>query len=195
MLRGIDVSAHQGEIAWIKVAGAGFSFAFMKAAEGATIGDPFFASNWSGALYAGLARGAYHFLTAGPSAEEQARAFLRIYPGGGELPPVLDVERGLDGSDPSPEAALVWIDRVKQETGVMPMIYCSPSFADTHGFARHAFNMCDLWIAHWDPPYGPSLAAPRVPRPWKDWRVWQRRTELVTGIHGPVDVNEMRAWT
>ena len=39
-VRGIDVSHHQGEIDWAKVAGAGVRFAYLKATEGRDLRDP-----------------------------------------------------------------------------------------------------------------------------------------------------------
>lgn len=129
LLEGIDVSSWQGEIDWSRVAGSGKVFAWIRASFGTT-SDEHFAANWSGAMYlAGMSRGAYHFMTnAVPAA--QAYAFLRSYPGAGELPPVLDLERGLNGSAPDPAAALEWIEIVREELGVQPMVYCSPAFAD-----------------------------------------------------------------
>ncbi len=148
-----------------------------------------FAANWSGALHlGGMDRGAYHFFTATSSAEEQARAFLKSYPGAGELPPVLDLERGINGSAPRVEEALRWIEIIREHLGVMPMIYCSPAFADAHSFGEHEeLAECDLWVAH----YG--VDHPRVPRPWSSWRAWQRGTGRVAGIKGLVDLDLLQA--
>lgn len=180
---GIDVSAHQGRIDWPTASGE-VSFAWMKATEGSTLVDARFAENWSGALYAGVPRGAYHFFTSASTGRAQAEAFLRIYPGGGELPPVLDFERGADGRFGKPEEALAWLEIVERETGVRPMVYCSPAVADVF-LQDEAFAAFDLWIAH----YG--VSAPRVPKPWSAWHVWQRGVGRVGGIAGPVDLDIM----
>ena len=50
---GVDVSAHQGEINWAKVADDDIGFTYIKATEGGDFEDPRFASNWRGAAEAG----------------------------------------------------------------------------------------------------------------------------------------------
>ena len=65
---GIDVSKHQGEIDWPKVAASGVRFAILRAGYGntATQADPYFAANYTGAKAAGLKVGAYWYsLSAG----------------------------------------------------------------------------------------------------------------------------------
>jgi lysozyme len=44
---GIDVSNHQGAIAWDRVAGDRISFAYVKASEGPDFVDARFADNWA----------------------------------------------------------------------------------------------------------------------------------------------------
>lgn len=193
LLQGIDVSSNNGPIVWDLVAAAGISFAWMKATEGATEIDKNFVRHWSGALYAGVQRGAYHFFTATSAPADQAATFLRIYPGAGELPPVLDLERGLRGETPSIRQALTWIEIVRRELGVTPMVYLSPAFAAealARGDMPEEIGTCDLWLAEW------SGAEPaRVPWPWSTWRAWQRSsTGRVAGIAGPVDLDVLRAW-
>ena len=55
---------------------------------------PTFAHNWAGARAAGMARGAYHFMTWCSTAAEQARWFVqqRARRSDDALPPVLDLE-------------------------------------------------------------------------------------------------------
>ena len=93
VIEGIDVSHYQGTIDWSKVAGAGKTFAFIKASDGTVGADPTFAYNWSRARQAGLRRGAYHFFRPITDALQQAQHFLRqLGDDHGELPPVLDFE-------------------------------------------------------------------------------------------------------
>jgi GH25 family lysozyme M1 (1,4-beta-N-acetylmuramidase) len=89
------------QISWEKIKGSGITFTYAKASDGDNI-DLSFRRYWSdlkklhdaNLLY----RGAYHFLRATPSAEEQAATFLSaIGVVGGkkppdQLPPVLDLE-------------------------------------------------------------------------------------------------------
>lgn len=57
---GIDVSMYQCHIDWPIVAQSK-KFVFIKATDGATFVDPYFAFNWSSAKKVGMIRGAYHF--------------------------------------------------------------------------------------------------------------------------------------
>ena len=57
---GIDVSAHQGTIDWVRAARDGITFAYVKTTEGRDFTDERFDENWR---EAGLDRGAYHFFT------------------------------------------------------------------------------------------------------------------------------------
>ena len=59
-VRGVDVSRYQGEIDWGWLS-RGLSFAFIKATEGASTIDPYFALNFENAAKTGLVTGAYHF--------------------------------------------------------------------------------------------------------------------------------------
>ena len=92
-VRGIDVSHHQGAVAWSAVRAAGIEFAFIKASEGADHRDREFAESWRRAQEAGVARGAYHFFTFCTSGLAQAENFIAAVGSSfGELPPVADVE-------------------------------------------------------------------------------------------------------
>lgn len=76
---GIDVSSHQGEIDWAKVAADGIDFAIIRAgyrgygAEGQINADEYFEANVKGALENGLEVGVYFFsqaITPGEAQEE-----------------------------------------------------------------------------------------------------------------------------
>lgn len=58
---GIDVSEHNGEIDWKKVAEEGISFAIIRAGYGSAYLDSRFYENVNGALEAGMKIGVYHF--------------------------------------------------------------------------------------------------------------------------------------
>ena len=79
--RGVDVSVHQGEIDWTKVADAGIEFAMIRVgyrgygSEGKMMGDTYFQRNIQGALDAGLKVGVYYFSQA--VTVEEARDLLR----------------------------------------------------------------------------------------------------------------------
>src|SRR5262245_17581145 len=77
---GIDVSAHQGDIEWTRVAADDIEFVYVKATEGRDFVDARFAANWWDAGAAGLDRGAYHFFTLCTPGTAQAEHFLSIAP-------------------------------------------------------------------------------------------------------------------
>ena len=100
---GIDVSSHQGTVNWTRQAGAGKTFAYVKATEGTSYRNPYFRSQYTGSLRAGMIRGAYHFASpSGSSGRTQARYFVRYGGGwtadGRTLPGVLDIEYNPYGS-------------------------------------------------------------------------------------------------
>ena len=77
---GIDVSHHQGDIDWARVADDDITFAYIKATEGGDFVDAQFADNWEQAGANGVDRGAYHFFTLCRPGLEQAENFLRVVP-------------------------------------------------------------------------------------------------------------------
>lgn len=92
-IRGIDVSHHQKEIAWQRVAADDVSFAIIKASEGGDWVDRLFARNLQEARAAGLAVGAYHFYRFCRPPADQAKNFIDTVPRDQPLlPPVVDIE-------------------------------------------------------------------------------------------------------
>lgn len=58
---GMDVSSHQGNVDWASWWGQGMKFAYVKATEGTTYKNPYFAQQYNGSYNVGMIRGAYHF--------------------------------------------------------------------------------------------------------------------------------------
>lgn len=99
-VRGIDVSHHQKEIDWKRVAADDVDFVFMKATEGGDWVDRLFQRNLAEARAAGLRVGAYHFYRFNKTGAEQARNFLATVPRDADLlPPVVDIEFSGNGAD------------------------------------------------------------------------------------------------
>src|SRR5688500_10919699 len=123
---GIDVSYYQGDIAWSRVRRAGVRFAFIRVSDGTSVPDTKFEWNWRVAKRARVLRGAYQFFRPAESAIDQASlltATLRTH-GRGELPPVLDIE--VTGGLPLASVvanARVWIEHVRAQLGVEPIVY------------------------------------------------------------------------
>jgi GH25 family lysozyme M1 (1,4-beta-N-acetylmuramidase) len=179
---------HGQPINWNKVAKAGKSFAIVKATEGTTYINPYFAgpyaADYADALSAGLVHGAYHFARPTEpviaSAKAQAKFFAQtIGPvtTPKTLPPALDLEvtGGLN-----PGQLVTWAQEFLIEmrtlTGRTPMLYTYPDFwindlRDPSALARYP-----LWMAE----YKVSTA------PVAD--LWQyTSTSHIKGIVGDVD--------
>jgi len=200
---GIDVSDHQGSIDWYHVAGAGYSFAFVKATEGegwtgdAAARQQNFETNMQGASSVGMLVGAYHFARPdlGNSAADEARWFVdvagdHIKPG--YLRPVLDIEVGADtlGNVALSRWVSEWIETVISETGVEPLIYTSADYAGNYLDA--SLTRYDLWVAQWtyDTTTSPNTGI------WDECVFWQYSDEgSVPGISGNVDLDIFSGWT
>ncbi len=182
---GIDVSYYQDAIDWPRVRRAGIRFAFIRLSDGPTLRDPMFATNWAEARRAGIVRGAYQFFR--PDQDVVAQADLMIAAmrgrGRGELPPTLDIEvdAGLS-ADQLAARARIWIDRVRAQLGVEPIVYTGGDLWRGGGAAPLATQ--PLWIAHY------TQGCPSIPAPWPRWTFWQTTNAgAVPGILGPVDLD------
>jgi len=179
MAKGIDVSHYNGTVDWGLVAGAGVSFAYIKATQGTGFVDPLFSENLSGAAAAGLQHGVYHYLTPGDQAEDQAAHFLKsIQDKVGELPPAVDVEAtyaepggpDLWGEIPLEERVekiVKFCDAVAAATGATSVLYASPSYITDMLGSDERLAKLGLWVAE----YG--VSSPRIPAPFKTHLCWQ----------------------
>lgn len=92
-VRGIDVSAYQGDIDWELLSQQEIDFTFIKATEGSDFQDKLFAYNLENAMKTELQVGAYHFFSYDSQGETQAYNFINTVPKlEGMLPPVIDIE-------------------------------------------------------------------------------------------------------
>jgi lysozyme len=184
-VQGIDVSHHQGDIDWSKVARNGVHFVYIKATEGADFRDKKFQDNWRAASAAGVKRGAYHFFTFCRPAEAQARNFIAAVPHEqGALAPALDLEFGGNcATRPSVSEAkarlATYSDAIFAAFEARPVLYVTDEFLRTYESAlpQHA----GLWIRSiaWRPLWSRY-----------EWVYWQYHNRgHVDGIDGPVDLN------
>ena len=160
MLRGIDVSTHQGTIDWAKVKADGIDFAIIKATQGRSVSnaslrnftDSRFAQNIVDANRCGIRTGVYHFLTALTVTEamQEAEYFLSViepYRYFIELWAVVDVE---DDRMPRDKTLLTQIvntfcSRV-QSAGYLPMVYTNPDWLKNR---LNDVSYWDLGLALW----------------------------------------------
>jgi lysozyme len=197
-LRGIDVSHHNGKPDWGQVKAAGVRFAIAKATEGSTFIDDEYLANKQRAAAQQMPFTAYHFARPDNSAGDavsEADHFVsvaRLLPD--NLVPVLDLEfTGGLGERKLKRWVKDWLNEVRAQLGVKPLIYTNPSFwrtslGNTRWFADNGYR---LWIAHWT-----SAAQPSVPASnWggRGWALWQYdNCGSVAGIDGCVDLDRFK---
>jgi lysozyme len=137
-VRGLDVSHHQGPIAWSRLPKGAYAFAYLKASEGADWVDPQFRANWQGAQAAGLKVGAYHFFTLCKGGLEQAKNFIALVPDQpGMLAPAVDLELGGNcAARPSRTEFLTqlsqFMDLMVVAYGARPVLYTTVEFAEAY---------------------------------------------------------------
>ena len=194
-LDGPDVASYQhprgAAISWQQAASSGASFAFIKATEGTTYTNRYFAGDYAAARDAGLVRSAYHY--ARPRADlatarDQADFFVKtagVPSAKGDLPLTLDIE---EAGGLAPTTLIAWthafVDEVRALTSRPVIIYTYPYFwqhamADTTDFAD-----LPLWIASY------RSGGPKQPLPggWSSWTFWQYTASgRVPGIAAAVD--------
>ncbi|MCH4073158.1 glycoside hydrolase family 25 protein [Pseudoramibacter sp.] len=151
MVRGIDVSAYQGEVDWDKIADQGFRFAYIKATEGTAFTDKKFKTNWKEAKEAGLYRGAYCFISLSKSGSKQADHFLKTVPSDDKaLPPVVDFELyGTYLNNPPTQAQVDKIlkpvlKKLKAKTGKTPIIYTN--YNTYNQYIKNGYKGVSIWI-------------------------------------------------
>lgn len=180
-IRGVDLSAHNGDIDFEAVRDAGMSFVILKATEGQSFTDKKFIENYNAARRAGLLVGAYHFFRFDCNGRVQANHFLNTIKGlEFDLPLALDVEEwgnpeGHDKADiiNSLRQAIEHIELRDHRV----MLYTNKG--GYRKFISTNFPEYPLWICSFSDPPGPD-----------SWYLWQyTHRGSVDGISGHVDIN------
>ncbi|WP_335932931.1 glycoside hydrolase family 25 protein [Streptomyces sp. PTD5-9] len=212
---GVDTSHHNHEskgrdrpteIDWRRVAAAN-DFAFLKATQGVSGKDSWFARDYAEVSRTPMFRAPYHFFDPKDTADGAAQAGHFVATaraagyrgdGAGELPPVLDVEKlpAGGGKEVCPrrlrtQQARIFLQEVRKAFGVTPIVYTRASFvAECMGGKGEAFAGHPLWLAR----YGSGSREPReVSGAGRSWSFWQHtRTGSAPGIEGPVDRDVFR---
>ena len=179
MIPGIDVSHWQGSIDWQRVKVAGIRFAYLKATQGATLGDPRLETNYEGAIQAGIPVGLYHVFIAN-AGNEQIDNWLKAskaFPC--QLPAWLDIEPGAV-TDDTVHQAIAFLGMCFQPSDC---VYCSPSTAQVV-LTDPVFQTYKLAIAHYTGAPSPNTVL------WSDWLFWQHSAVgKVDGIETAVDLD------
>lgn len=196
--RGLDVSSHQKEVDWAKVAAAGMDFAMIRVGyrgygSGLIVKDDYFDANMRGALANGLEVGVYFYSQAiNPrEAEEEARQVLewikdyRI-----TYPVVFDWEeqdlegarsQGADGNTVT--ACALAFCKLISDAGYLPMLYGSPKKVYSGGIQLEYLQDYPFWLAHYTKDTAPTSFQ-------YNYHMWQYTSSgQVDGIEGRVDLN------
>lgn len=183
-IRGIDISAHNGEIDFERVKGAGKEFVIIKATEGTDFKDSMFVDNLRKARKAGLKVGAYHFFRFDTDGELQAINFMHSLRNRKlDLPAVVDIERF--GNPDGHEATMI-ITRLRtmltylEKEGVEVMLYSNKD--DYERYLKGNFGHYPLWLC--------TFTEPGNDIQWSIWQYSHRGT--VDGIKGKVDLNTIK---
>lgn len=189
-VRGVDVSAYQGEIDWAKLQEQGIKFAFIKATEGSSFVDKTFKNNWENASNTTLRVGAYHFFSYDSIGETQAQNFIKTVPFNKQsLPPVIDVEFYGDKEKNPPDRKQVkkelqtMVEMLEEKYGKRIILYTTKKAYNL--YIKDGFEQCDIWIR--DVFTEPSLPDKRT---WTFWQYTDR--EQLEGYRGEekfIDVN------
>ncbi len=192
--KGIDVSKHQGEIDWAKVAADGVEFAFLRVGNrgygsGAIVEDPQFATNIVGATSNGIKVGVYFFsqaITVEEAKEEAKFVLEKIAPYKISCPVVLDVEKVSDSEgrmnkiskEQRTENTIAFLEAV-EEAGYKSMLYHNMEMA-TLMMDMTKLEKYEKWFAY----YNKEFYYPY------EYNVWQYSAKgKVNGITGDVDLN------
>lgn len=200
---GIDVSHHQVDINWDKMAlycdnnGNVYAnknadspymqpvfFCYMKATEGSTVKDKTYNVRMIEAQRHGIVRGAYHFLHIGTNIDEQIKNFLETATWtSGDMPPALDVELENEineyGVAESQKYILEWLEKVEKKLGVRPIIYTREGIRNKY-LNDVRFEKYDFWIARYSENQPNNF----------DWLLWQRTDKgYMNGTKGQIDIN------
>ncbi|MBT2445262.1 lysozyme [Streptomyces sp. ISL-36] len=177
---GVDVSSHQGNVAWSTLWNSGVKWAYVKATEGTYYKNPYFAQQYNGSYNVGMIRGAYHFATP-DTATGAAQADYFVNNGGGwsrdgkTLPGALDIEWNPYGATcygKTQSGMVAWIrdfvDRYKYRTGRDPVIYTATSWWTECTGNYSGFGATNpLWIARYASTVG------TLPAGWPYYTMWQ----------------------
>lgn len=182
-LKGIDISAWQGQIDWQAVRNDGIQFAFVRIGHGEHVVDAYFNQNMKAAQEAGIPVGVYMYSTAKNETEAIADAQFVIRNMEGYLvsyPVVIDLEDNSQNSLSKYQLgriARVFCDEV-QAAGYTPMLYCNENWYKNRIDVSQIADV-EKWIARWDVRYDTS-----IPR-----GIWQSGVGRIQGVNTNVDID------
>lgn len=203
MIKGIDVSKHNGKIDWVKLRQNGYEFVYIKHSQGVGSLDPKFSDHFQAAKAAGLKVGLYHFASLNnpdevADAKAEAEYFiLQTRNVKADLLPVIDVETNEVNLTPSEVEQ--WIQTYYDTLGGKCILYSGSWFLNSNLNPNHRLGNIPLWLSSY--PFDrslsvvnetllPSLKNPKPPVGWTDYIMWQWSGKgTIDGVKGLVDMN------
>lgn len=173
MLKGIDISNWQRGL---NIASTGAEFVICKATQGTTFVDPSCDTHYQAAKRLGLKLGVYHYASGGDPIAE-ADFFVRNIQGYiGEAILILDWEKNQNSRyNEHASWCLKFLNRVKELTGVKPLIYMSASVIKAADWSSVVAGDYGLWVAGY-PDNRDSWDIPKFlwsVSPWPFYAIWQ----------------------
>lgn len=180
-VRGIDISAHNGDIDMVKVRKEGIEFVFIKASEGVDFRDSRFLENYTKARRAGMKIGVYHFFRFDRNGIDQARNLI-----GAIGRRHLDLGVAIDVEDHGNAKGVDSLSIAKRLTEMVEFLnlagYRVTFYSNRDGYPdylRQTVPGAPLWICSFTP----------MPADM-EWTFWQYdHRGKVNGIEGYVDLN------
>ena len=189
-IHGIDISVHQGNVNWDKIAAATeknikIDFVIIKATEGITRQDLNFKKNWQKAAHHSFKRGAYHFFLPRRDARKQAENYINtVNLEKGDIVPIIDVEKNTGiSSQELIEKIKTFITIVENHYNAKPIIYTNINFYNVY-LNDKFFKKYPLWISCY-------FEHDRFYKEFKEpWVIWQHSEKgTVKGVGNHVDFN------
>lgn len=185
---GTDISSNQHppqHLDFAAAKGVGIEFVIVKATQGATYRNPYFAQDVAAARAAGMAIGAYHWVSPTTSAAAQAANFLATIAG---HITAADLPCGLDFEEKGAKHTV--LDDIRgriHAAALRTMTYTYSDFWKHYGSTTCPACAADpLWWA------SPSRTMRPPPRPWTSVAIWQYAGTSVpiAGIGEKEDANQ-----
>lgn len=190
---GVDVSAYQESVNWVKVKNAGKKFAILRTTVKDGSMDKYFESNYKNAKNAGLSVSGYHFSYSLTTAEATAAATNLVNKlKGKKLPIYLDLEYSTQrqkGKRAVTDIAIAFIKKMKA-SGYETHVYSNTDWYKNAFYASELKALgCKFWIAA----YGSDNGTKQEKyRPNVGEYIWQYTSKgKVDGVPGYCDLNVM----
>jgi len=179
---GIDLSAHNGDVDFEKVAACGVDFVFLKASEGTSFQDTKFRHNYSEAKRSGMKTGAYHFFRFDCDGYKQGRNFLAAVDSLSlDLPLAIDIEEWGNPVGYSTDEVIETLrGMIFALEGCQHKVIIYTNKNGYNRFVRGHFDEMPVWVCSFTNP----------PITTDKWILWQHSHQShIDGIKGDVDLN------